>query len=101
VRYIGEPIALVAASGRLGAERAAKLAVIDYEPLPIVSDLIDALSDDAPVVAVPEVVEEGKNVFNHMRLRKGNVEEGFAQADVIVEGEYRTGYQAGGDRRSR
>ncbi|MEA3238835.1 MAG: xanthine dehydrogenase family protein molybdopterin-binding subunit [Candidatus Bipolaricaulota bacterium] len=93
VRYIGEPIALVAASDRLGAERAAKLAVIDYEPLPIVSDPIVALSDDAPAVAVPEVVEEGKNVFNHMRLRKGDTEDGFAQADVIVEGEYRTGYQ--------
>jgi len=93
VRYIGEPIALVAARDRIGAERAAKLAKIDYEPLPVVSDPIVALSDDAPAVAVPEVVEEGKNVFNHMRLRKGDVESGFAQADVIVEGEYSTGYQ--------
>jgi len=93
VRYIGEPIALVAAKDRISAERAAELALIDYEPLPVVSDPIAALSDEAPAVAVPEVVEEGKNVFNHMRLRKGDVEEGFAQADVIVEGEYSTGYQ--------
>lgn len=93
VRYIGEPIALVAAKDRISAERAAGLALIDYEPLPVVSDPIAALADDAQAVAVPEVAEEGKNVFNHMRLRKGDVEEGFAQADVIVEGEYSTGYQ--------
>ena len=93
VRYIGEPIALVAATDRVSAERAAKLAKVDYEPLSIVSDPIVALADDAPAVAVPEVVEEGKNIFNHMRLRKGDVEKGFAQADVIVEGEYSTGYQ--------
>ncbi|HDL85544.1 MAG TPA: hypothetical protein ENH11_04335, partial [Candidatus Acetothermia bacterium] len=93
VRYIGEPIALVAARDRISAEHAAKLAVIDYEPLPVVSDPMIALSEDAPAVAVPAVVEEGKNVFNHMRLRKGDVEGGFAQADVIVEGEYSTGYQ--------
>ena len=93
VRYIGEPIALVAAKDRISAERAAELALIDYKPLPVVSDPIAALADDAPAVAVPEVVEEGRNVFNHMRLRKGDVEEGFAQADVIVEGEYSTGYQ--------
>ena len=93
VRYIGEPIALVVAKDRLSAERAAKLAKIDYESLTIVSDPILALSEDSPAVAVPDVVEEGVNVFNHMRLRKGDVEDGFAQADVIVEGEYHTGYQ--------
>lgn len=93
VRYIGEPIALVAARNRIGAERAAELAKIDYAPLPVVSDPIAALADDAPAVAMPDVVEESKNVFNHMRLRKGDVEDGFAQADVIVEGEYSTGYQ--------
>jgi CO/xanthine dehydrogenase Mo-binding subunit len=93
VRYIGEPIALVVAKDRASAERAAKLAKIDYEDLPVISDPIAALSNDAPAIAVPEVVEEGVNVFNHMRLRKGDVEQGFAQADVIVEDEYRTGYQ--------
>jgi len=93
VRYIGEPIALVVAKDRASAERAAKLVRIDYEPLQVVSDPISALSEDAPAVAAADVVEEGANVFNHMRLRKGDVDEGFAQADVIVEGEYRTGYQ--------
>jgi len=93
VRYIGEPIALVVAKDRASAERTAKLAKIDYEDLPVISDPIAALSNDAPAIAVPEVVEEGVNVFNHMRLRKGNVKDGFAQADVIVESEYRTGYQ--------
>jgi len=93
VRYIGEPIALVVATDRLAARSAADLAKITYEALPAVYDPIEALSDDCPAVARPEVVEEKKNVFNHMRLRKGDVERGFALADVIVEGEYHTGYQ--------
>lgn len=93
VRYIGEPIALVAATSRSAAREAAKRARIDYEPLPVVSDPLAAIDPDSPQVAVPAAVEEGKNVFNHMCIRKGDVEEGFALADVIVEGEYRTGYQ--------
>ena len=93
VRYAGEPIALVAARTRAAAREAAKRARIDYEPLPVVSDPLEAVKPDAPQVADPGAVEEEPNVFNHMRVRKGDIEKGFAQADVIVEGEYRTGYQ--------
>jgi len=93
VRYIGEPIALVAATDRAGARRAERLAEIDYEALPFVTDPIDALAADAPAVAVPEAAEGGNNLFNYMRIRKGDADVGFAQADVVVEGEYRTGYQ--------
>lgn len=93
VRYIGEPIALVVANSRLAAKNAADLANITYEDLQAVYDPIEAISDESPAVALPQVVEEKKNIFNHMRLRKGDVERGFAQADVIVEGEYHTGYQ--------
>lgn len=93
VRYIGEPIALVAATDRAGARRAERLTEIDYEPLPFVSDPIEALAVDAPAVAVPEAAEGGNNLFNYMRIRKGDADAGFAQADVVVEGEYRTGYQ--------
>ncbi len=93
VRYAGEPIALVAATTRDAARAAAKRARIDYDELPVVSDPLVAVLPNASQVADPAAVEEGKNVFNHMRLRKGDVGTGFAQADVIVEGEYRTGYQ--------
>ena len=93
VRYVGEPIALVAGRTREAAKEAVKRARLDYEPLPVVSDPLAAMKPDAPQVADPEAVEEAPNVFNHIRLRKGDVEQGFARADVIVEGEYRTGYQ--------
>ena len=45
------------------------------------------------IVAESEVAEGGGNLFNEMVLRKGDVERGFAEADVIVEAEYETGYQ--------
>lgn len=96
VRYVGEPIALVAAETRGAAEEAALLAHVTYEDLPAVFEPLDAVAPDAPRVATPEGVgagvEEG-NVFNHLVTRKGDVAQGFAHADVIVEGEYRVGYQ--------
>lgn len=92
VRYVGEPIALLAAETREAAEQAASLAEVSYEDLPATFDPLDALRPGAPQVATPEGAEEG-NVFNHMVIRKGDVDEGFAQADVIVEGEYEVGYQ--------
>jgi CO/xanthine dehydrogenase Mo-binding subunit len=93
VRYIGEPIALLATEDRRSAERAARLATIDYEQLPAVFDPISALSPDAPTVAVPEAVEKKPNVFNTLRIRKGDIEQGFAEADIVVEETYHTGYQ--------
>ena len=93
VRYVGEPIALVAAEDRRSAEEAAALAGIEYEEIPAVIDPIAALEPDAPVVAVPEAAEQGPNLFNAMHLHKGDVERGFTEADVVVEGTYRTGYQ--------
>ncbi len=92
VRYVGEPIALLAAETREAAHRAAELAEVEYEELPAVFDPLEAIGPDAPRVAVPEAAEAG-NVFNHMVIRKGDVARGFAEADVIVEGEYRVGYQ--------
>ncbi len=92
VRYVGEPVALVAATDRRTARAAARLVEINYEALPTVTDPLRALEPGAPRVAVPAAAEDG-NLFNAMRLRKGDVAAGFAEADVIVAGEYRTGYQ--------
>ena len=94
VRYVGEPVALVAATSRRAAKRAAEKVLVEYEELPVVSDTHAALKPDAPiVVADPTAAEGGGNLFNTMVLRKGDVEHGFAEADVIVEAEYETGYQ--------
>ncbi|MBU0596110.1 xanthine dehydrogenase family protein molybdopterin-binding subunit, partial [Candidatus Bipolaricaulota bacterium] len=94
VRYVGEPVALVAAATRRAAKQAAAKVVVDYEQLPVVSDPRDALQPDAPIiVADPAAAEGGGNLFNKMVMRKGDIEQGFAEADVIVEAEYETGYQ--------
>jgi CO/xanthine dehydrogenase Mo-binding subunit len=94
VRYVGEPVALVAATSRRAAKRAVEKVLVEYDELPAVSDAQAALEPGAPViVADPAAAEGGGNLFNAMVLRKGDVECGFAEAGVIVEAEYETGYQ--------
>ncbi len=83
VRFAGEPIALVAAETLSLAEQALELIEIEYEPLPGVFDPQEALEPGAPVVYEPD------NVVASWKIRKGDVEAGFAVADVIVENTYR------------
>ena len=60
---------------------------VDYEPLPAVTDLLDAIKPDAPRLA------EGGNILKHYKVRKGDVEKGFEESDVIVEQSYATPLQ--------
>ena len=87
VRFAGEPIAAVASYDPSIAEEAVDLAKIDYEPLPSIFSPVEALKPDAPRL------HDNGNVAKHVKLRKGNVEEGFRQADFIVEGTYKTPFQ--------
>ena len=94
VRYVGEPVALVVATTRKIAQAAAEGMIVEYEELPVVSDTVKALRPESPlIVSLQDVAEGGGNLFNDMTLRKGDTKRGFAEADVIVEGEYETGYQ--------
>ncbi|MBU1048777.1 xanthine dehydrogenase family protein molybdopterin-binding subunit [Candidatus Bipolaricaulota bacterium] len=94
VRYVGEPVALIAATSRKVAKQAAEGMKITYEELPVVSDPVEALRSDSPVIVSLEAAAEGGgNLFNEMVLHKGDADAGFAQADVIIEGDYETGYQ--------
>ncbi|MGQ0604321.1 MAG: molybdopterin cofactor-binding domain-containing protein, partial [Anaerolineales bacterium] len=79
VRYIGDPVAMVAAETREIASQAMELIEVDYEPLPVVSDPVQAHQPDAP-----RVMESG-NLLKHIKVRKGDVAQGFDEADVIVE----------------
>jgi CO/xanthine dehydrogenase Mo-binding subunit len=72
------------------AATAIKLIRVEYEDLPVVSDAVEAIKPESP--RVHEEIGE-TNICVHYKIRKGNVEEGFAKADVIVEGEYRTPVQ--------
>jgi CO/xanthine dehydrogenase Mo-binding subunit len=85
VRHEGEPVALVAAERRGQAHRAARLIEVDYEPLPVVSDMEAALRPDAPLV------HEFGNVLRHVHIVHGDP--AGAQADVWVEGYYETAMQ--------
>ncbi len=83
VRYVGEPIALVAADTLALANQALELIEVEYEKLPGVFDPIEALKPGAPVVNEPD------NVVARWKIRKGDIEAGFAAADVVVENTYR------------
>lgn len=92
-RYIGEPLAVIGATSRRGAAEAAALVEIDYVELSSEDDPVAAMRGDAPQIAVPEVVDRPPNVFNEMRIRRGDVDRGFAEAAVVVEQQYAMGYQ--------
>ncbi|HEY68480.1 MAG TPA: xanthine dehydrogenase family protein [Thermoflexia bacterium] len=83
VRYVGEPIALVAAETPDVAERALELIEVEYEPLPGVFDPLEAMKPGAPIVYEPD------NIVARWKIRKGDVEAGFAAADVVVENTFR------------
>ncbi|MCI0555841.1 MAG: xanthine dehydrogenase family protein molybdopterin-binding subunit [Anaerolineae bacterium] len=90
VRYIGDQIAAVVANSEAEAAAAVKLIEVEYEDLPIVDDPLEAMKPDAP--RIHEEIGDS-NICVHYKIRKGNVDEGFAKADVIVESEYRTPVQ--------
>lgn len=108
VRFTGQPIAAVAATSARAAEAALKLIRVEYETLPHVTEMEDAMLGDAPAV-FPGPTEQAasaggggapKGLPQKGNLRgpntagsRGDIDTGFRQADVIVEGEYRTSVQ--------
>ncbi len=89
VRFVGDKIALVVAETLAAAERARDLIRVEYEDLPVVTDPRAAMQLGAPLIHA----SCGDNVLHKYHLRRGDVEAAFAQADVIVEGEYSVGAQ--------
>ncbi len=78
VRYAGDAVALVAAETEQAAEIAVERIEVQYEELPAVTDPLAALEPDAPTA------HEGGNIGTHMKVRRGNVEEAFSSAAVVV-----------------
>ena len=81
VHYVGEPVAAVAAVDLATAEEALSRIEIGYEELPAVVGIDAALKKDAPLV---HELKNG-NIGAHESVRRGDVEEGFAQSDEVVE----------------
>ena len=86
VRFIGDQVAVVIAETEEIAAQARELIEVEYEDLPVVTNPLEAMKDGS-VLLHPD---RGSNVFCHYRIRKGEVEPAFAQADVILESEYHT-----------
>lgn len=86
VCWEADHIALVIAETKAEAEAAARLVEIDYAPLPVVTDPEAALAHDAPLI------DESKenNVLYEYHIQRGDIDEAFAQAAVVVESVYRT-----------
>ena len=86
VRYVGEAVAAVAAEDLLTAKAARDAIKVVYEPLPAVFDPDEAMREGAPIIHdyAPD------NIVKHVPIRKGDVEKGFAEADLIVEETYST-----------
>ena len=97
VLYHGHPVAAVAAINVHIAEEALALIKVEYELLPPVMDVKEAMKDDAPILIeavrtdeLGKIGDKPTNVAEHLRHQRGNLEEGFAAADVIVEREFKT-----------
>jgi CO/xanthine dehydrogenase Mo-binding subunit len=90
VRFVGDQVAAIVAETEAAAARARDLIRVEYEDLPAIFDPLAAMKPGAPLIH-PELGDS--NTCVHDRIRKGDVEAGFAQADVIVEGEYFTPVQ--------
>lgn len=90
VRFVGDQVAVVVAESESQAADAIKLIEVDYEDLPSLTDPEAAMRPDAPLLH-PD--RGDSNICVHYKIRKGDVNDGFAKADVIVEGEYRTPVQ--------
>jgi CO/xanthine dehydrogenase Mo-binding subunit len=99
VRYIGDKVAAVAAESRDAAEEAVNLIDVEYEQLPGVFDVFEAMKPDAPILhdnapgydgAPADIMAAaGGNVVNKLSWGKGNIEKGFREADIVLEHTFR------------
>jgi len=91
VRYVGDPVAAVAATDRHIAEDALKLIEVKYEKLPHVLDANEALKPDAPKITPDGNLSVGKGNFSApIQETWGDVEKGFKEADRVFEDTYIT-----------
>ena len=94
--YKGHSVAAVAATTALAAEEALALIAVEYEPLPWITNIEEALKAEAPALhehwpkngsSGDEI--DGPNVADHIQHAFGDLEKGFAEADLVIEREYK------------
>ncbi|MFC2019994.1 xanthine dehydrogenase family protein molybdopterin-binding subunit [Chloroflexota bacterium] len=108
VRFAGETVAAVAATSPETASQAIDLIKVKYEPLPAVLDVEEAFKKEPPVILHQDIsryekpfpfitasvivdLEGRPNLNSHYKVRKGDVEKAFSEADLIVENRYEAG----------
>jgi len=97
VRFVGDRVAAVAAESRSLAEEALRLIKVEYDVLPAVLDMEQAMAPGVPVIHdeadAKNIYDAAHNVAGYILREIGNVDEGFREADYTFEREYRTGRQ--------
>lgn len=98
VRYFGEPVAVVVANSEEEAMSAVKLIKVIYEPLPIVNSINEAIKPGATLIhenlgeyhcPVKDVYPQpNSNIANHVKIRKGDMNKGWSESEVIVESSF-------------
>jgi xanthine dehydrogenase molybdenum-binding subunit len=98
VLYKGHAIAAVAATNPHIAEEACQLIDVKYEVLPPVLEVRQAMEPDAPLLhenlktsSLGETSDKPSNIASHLQHKKGDIEKGFAEADVVIDREFVTG----------
>jgi CO/xanthine dehydrogenase Mo-binding subunit len=95
----GHPVAAVAATSLFIAEEAVKLIEVDYEELPVVQDVLEAMKPGAPLLHDDQHTfaldsrtraKEPSNIAQRLVLEQGDIEAGFAEADVVLENTFHT-----------
>lgn len=101
VRYVGEPVAMVAAEDERIAEEALDAISVDYDPLPFVTEAAEAIEVSAPLIHENhETIKDfyfkgeakpvaGTNIFQRYNYEHGDTEKAFAQADRCFEAKYK------------
>ncbi|MBE3066966.1 MAG: molybdopterin-dependent oxidoreductase, partial [Chloroflexi bacterium] len=84
VRYVGDAIAIVAAETQEIADQASALIEAEFDLQPVITNPVQARQE-----GVPQIHEKG-NLLKHIKVRKGDMEAGFAKADVILEHTFHT-----------
>jgi xanthine dehydrogenase molybdenum-binding subunit len=97
VLYRGHAVAGVAAINQQTAEEALSLIEVEYEVLPAVVNVLDAMKDDAPLLhdtlttdEMGEQTDKKSNIAAHLQHKLGDPEKGFKEADIVIEHEFHT-----------
>ncbi|MFQ5861249.1 MAG: xanthine dehydrogenase family protein molybdopterin-binding subunit, partial [Dehalococcoidia bacterium] len=95
--FHGHPVAAVAATSLEAAREALQLIQVEYDSLPLVLDPVEAMQPEAPLLhedlytrSMAGKAERPSNVGLHLEMDRGDMEAGFAEADVVIERQYRT-----------